>query len=207
MSYEIAVKLKSDRVRDEHDFYPTPAGLCRRSLDLVSDREPWFILDPGAGAGPWGQAARVRWPWARIDGVDLRPIPRPTGYNEWYAGCDYLAHPFLMQYDLIIGNPPYKYAEAFIRRSLGLLAPWGEMVLLLRLAFLEGQARGVGLWRDARPAHVAVCSRRPSFTGNAKTDATAYAVFVWRKGHTGSTELSWLDWEYEEAHDAHTTQQ
>lgn len=97
MSYEQNVKLLSDRVRDEHDHYPTPAGLVRAAL---------------------------------------------------------------------------------------------------RLAFLEGQRRTAGLWKSHRPHTVAVCGKRPSFTGNGKTDATAYAVFIWHKrAGIQDTVLTWLHWD------------
>lgn len=45
--------------RSKHDFYPTPDGLCRAALYLLPDEPYQWFLDPGAGAGPWGKAARV----------------------------------------------------------------------------------------------------------------------------------------------------
>lgn len=101
-------------------------------------------------------------------------------------------------FDLIIGNPPYKHAQRFAELAMALLAPGGHLTFLLRLAFLEGQGRAKSIWRDMPPHTVAVATRRPSFTGNGKTDATAYAQFHFVKGHRGMTNLTWLDWDYEE---------
>ena len=95
-------------------------------------------------------------------------------------------------YDLVIGNPPYKYAEPFVRRALDRTRTHGYVVFLLRLAFLEGRDRSKGLWQEYPPQTVAVCGARPSFTGNGKTDATAYAVFVWQKDWHGTPALTWL---------------
>lgn len=190
----IITTTKVMRPRDPHDFYPTPLPVCEAAINLIpSYVYPRTILDPGAGAGPWGVAARQRWPYADITGCELRADAEPPqgAYSAWFQ-ADYLAYNGFASRDLIIGNPPYKFAEPFITKSLSLLNPGGYIIFLLRLAFLEGQARGAGLWHDSPPMHVAVCSARPSFTGNGKTDATAYAIFLWSKGWRGTPTLSWL---------------
>lgn len=187
---------KELRPRDENDFYPTPIKLCRAALELVPWQQPIGILDPGAGAGPWGAAARERWPRAPIHGVELRYVDMPNGYTDWWCGWDYrLWEPDPgLAYDLVIGNPPYKYAEEFARRALMHVKQFGMVLFLYRLAFLESQTRGRGLWREAPPWSVHILVDRVSFTGNGKTDNTAYALYLWRKGWTGETTLKWLDW-------------
>jgi hypothetical protein len=76
-----------------------------------------------------------------------------------------------------MGNPPYSHAEEFVRQGYDLLSVGGSLIFLLRLAFLEGQARRDELFQDMPPYQVAVCSKRPSFSGDGKTNATAFAVF------------------------------
>lgn len=224
---------KEMRDRDPFDHYPTPIRLCEAALSRIdiSSSSPIQVLDPGAGTGPWGAAARKRWPIASIYGVEVRDVPKPAGYDFWFARHGYIplppphypAGPFkddkaarraLAKYaadlyvyqqpvwsaaansfDLILGNPPYEYAEEFTRMALHHLAPGGRIVFLFRLAFLEGQDRGVGLWRDYPPYRVDVCSRRPSFTGNGKTDSTAYACYYWRHGHQGDFAGGWLTYQ------------
>lgn len=184
------------RKRDPHDFYPTPLSLCRAALaELPPAPVPDSILDPGAGSGVWGKAARDLYPRALITGVELRPdaIPPAETYTAWHTG-DFRLYDPGWKHDLIMGNPPYKYAEAFIRHSLSMLKDYGWLVFLLRLAFLEEQDRGKDFWRKFPPERVSVCSQRPSFTGDGNTDATAYAVYYWRKGWTGPTRLDWLRW-------------
>jgi hypothetical protein len=174
-------------------------GLALRSLvelspiNLTSPR----ILDPGAGRGVWGVAARQLYPGALITGVELQDRAKPPEYNHWVV-ADFLNNypdPY-PQYDLIIGNPPYKFAESFIQKCLTLLAPRGEMIFLLRIGFLEGQKRLKSLWEPYPPSKVLVSSRRPSFTENGRTDGTGYALYLWERGHKGGTALKWLNWQY-----------
>jgi hypothetical protein len=192
----IITTTKTMRPRDAHDHYPSPLPLCHAALRLIPPMTPRWILDPGAGAGVWGEAARARWPISHITGVELRrDVPRPLVYDR-YERFDFVTEAaFYSGYDLVIGNPPYKHAEAFVRAALEATRTGGYVCFLLRLAFLESQERGKGLWKAHPPQTVAVCSRRPSFSGDGKTDATAYAVFVWQRGRAESeTALTWLDY-------------
>jgi hypothetical protein len=164
---------------------------------------PEVILDHSAGTGVWGAVARERWPHAYIIGVELQPSSKPAAYDAWYGGMSFqhyaayaLRHKF-RQPDFIPGNPPYKYTEAFVRLSLAMLAPGGYLLQLLRTAFLEGQERGDHFWQKHTPIAVDTCSRRPSFTGNGKTDATSYSTFLWQKGvYPSRYSGGWLRWQY-----------
>lgn len=201
----IITTKKEMRPRDPADFYPTPLALCRAALGLLPPNiaptmfpatNP-LIFDPGAGTGVWGKAARDKWPDAEIGGCDIRDLPCPSDYNCWLPTYDFLSRGG-ESVDLVMGNPPYKFAEKFCRKALALTREGGYALFLLRLAYLEGQARSRGFWRDFPPCAVHVLSARPSFITEGfnagKTDATAYAIFLWRKGYKGLTTLDWLDW-------------
>lgn len=174
------------RPRHEHDVYETPPEFAAAGLDLVTTSPEW-ILDVGAGAGVWGTAARARWKRAELIGVELRELPRPDVYDEWIVGDFAEAAPELGTFDLVMGNPPYRHAEAFIRAGLSLLAPGGELLFLLRLSFREGINRNRGLFREYPLAELSVCDRRPKFHSQ-KNGSIAFGFFRWVKDWQGGTQ-------------------
>lgn len=184
------------RPRDSYDFYPTDPEFVESGLDLIPLDKPQLVLDPGAGMGVWGKAARYRWSQAWITGVELNPnVPGWRWYDHNIHG-DFLTHCWeaYPKFDVVIGNPPYSLAEEFVTQSLCLLRDGGYLVFLLRLAFLESLRRYAFFRHQCPPARVVVCSDRPSFTGNGQTDSSAYAFFIWRKGYVpeGGTRLEWV---------------
>ena len=196
MGYSILNNGQPRNQRNQRDYYPTPRAFCDAALALV-EITPQRILDVGVGRGVWGAAARSRWSAAHIEGVEARDVTPHPAYDVWHRG-DYLHHPLSGEFDLIMGNPPYNIAESAVRRSLGLRGAGGEVLFLLRLAFLESQSRYRGLWEEHPPSRVIVSASRISFTGDGKSDATAYALYGWQ-GHTRSSTsagvcLWWFDW-------------
>ena len=189
--------------RSEWDFYPTSEETVQSAFEFLLEECPQYsrqraerlaILDPGCADGVWGRVAKRILKNPLVDGVEIQDrFGKPEGYSRW-ANCDF--HEFAKtvndEWNLIVGNPPYRHAEQFVRTSLELLEPGGHLLFLLRLAFLEGQARGTGLWREFPPQSIGVCSKRPSFTGNGRTDALAYMIVLWQKGFTGEPRLRWI---------------
>ncbi len=175
--------------RREYDFYPTPLSFARTALDLLPLAfYPRSIIDPGAGTGIWGEAAKAKWPKSIINGYEIRQEDQPGEYNYWKTG-DYLDIEITGGVSLVMGNPPYKFAEEFIRKSLDLLEDGGYLVFMLRLAILESKKR-MQLWKDYPRKKVVVCANRPSFSGDGKTNATAFAFLYWEKGYIGPTYLT-----------------
>jgi len=180
--------------RMPNDHYETDYSTVERCLAAleVQVTRP-CILDLGAGSGRWGKVARRLWPSAFIYGVEIRDVERPEKYDGWLTGdFPVCAHQIRLEYDLVIGNPPYACAEAFVRAGLLLLRDGGQLGFLLRLAFLEGQGRRDGLFKEFPPRAVEVCSKRPSFSEDGKTNATAFAFFIWQKGYRGEPRVRWL---------------
>lgn len=189
---------KEMRPRDPNDYYRTPDKLIEATFTkFLEDLNPGPIqrvLEPGSGPfAPWGRVAKRFWPGIRLDAVELVDAP---------IGLDYVDHSFEMdfttltpdvKYDLVVGNPPYRYAEKFVRNGIDLLTENGHLIYLLRTAFLESNRRAKGLWRDLPPSRVWVLAQRPSFYQNGKTNATCYSIFVWGPD-SGPPILDWLDW-------------
>ena len=190
-------------VRRDLDAYYTPINKVLDGLGVVLDdlsrSDDVFdadlrILDPGAGSGRWGADCRNLWPQAWIAGVEVREVRPADAYDQWVTGAFNeltIADPEPGTWDLVIGNPPYALASQFIEASLHYLRPGGRLLFLLRLAFLEGKGRGGGLFREHPVKRVEVCVNRPSFTDNGRTNATAYAFFLWERGWRGGTTLEW----------------
>lgn len=163
--------------RPETDFYATPEWVIARFLAAFGPSIPAAtnrILEPSAGDGALLNPLREWWPEARIDAYDIDPRhPDVQARDFWFD--DGPEH-----YDLVITNPPYVHAEAFVQYGLSKLNPGGHLALLLRLGFLGSQERAP-LWRRSMCESIYVLSERPSFKRGA-TDFSEYMWAVWKQG-------------------------
>lgn len=190
---------RNGTVRSRNDFYPTPDWLTQAILPYLpisddADRNV-RILEPAAGNGALLRVLLSRWPNAQYRTVDIeytRDHRTPPIHNVDHTLGDFLTVEPEANCDVIITNPPFRYAKEFIERSfLWCRNEDSWVVMLLRLNFLGSQKRGKWL-REHLPA-IFVTPRRPPFAPNKNgqmgTDATEYAWFVWGKGAAGLTIL------------------
>lgn len=200
---------KKLRERDKHDFYPTPEGYVWAHLNYLKSHFviEWQnkhirILDPGAGDGVWGKVARALFPDAFIMGTEIRDLPKPEWYDAWEI-VPFKEFVIPGTFDLIIGNPPYSKQEEFIDLALEMLSPnTGTMGYLLRLSFMESRKRFLKYFQVNalnKPRRIIPSVRRISFTGDKKTDDTAYAFYIWSYFESDEpyTKVDWLNWNYE----------
>lgn len=180
--------------RSAHDFYETPAWAARAMVGVVlAELRPHpaaVFLDPAAGRGVFFDAVRQVRPSAEVVNVDLVARREYTESGAFSFTGDWLqiAPDFTDAVDVVIGNPPYSLAEEFVRASLEIA---DNVAFLLRLGFLAGRKRRQ--WLKTTPlSDVWPFARRPSFTGDGKTDGADYGVFLWRRGYTG-TIITHLD--------------
>jgi hypothetical protein len=187
------------------DFYATPdplaLAICERLWRYVPN--PRYVVEPSAGTGAFVRAIRKTWPATHIGAVEINRACVPSldaaGADLVWAD-DWLDHAraaaeWNVPPELIVGNPTYLQAQAHIEAGMHWLGIGGRLAFLLRLNFLGSSAR-VDFWRRGELESVSTISPRPSFTGDGKTDGTEYALFVWRKGHTGPAVLGEpLTWE------------
>lgn len=149
--------------RRENDYYPTPVQCVDPLIELIDWSKVELFLEPCRG-----HARSI---------YDRVPIPDERKYwAELSEGVDYKTTEF-EPVDLIITNPPFSIALDFLQKSLT-EAPC--VCYLLRLSFLGSQERAM-FWRENRPTHLFVLSKRPSFTGDG----------------TDNSEYMWVCWDYE----------
>lgn len=182
--------------RLDNDAYYTPqrvADACVRAV-ARSIAPCSNVLEPHAGGGAFVRALRAQRSDLVATVLDIDPeAPALTFARE--NGLAALDIDFLQtrpqDIDWIVGNPPYKDAQAHVEHALR-HARVG-VAFLLRLAFLESAERKE-LFREHPPAEVHVLVNRPSFAFDGKTDSAAYAFFVWRTCLREPTRLFWIDW-------------
>jgi len=180
-----------------------PYGLAKAvlnylHLDVVVSLK--YTVDAGCGNGIWGRAFQeVFGDDYIIDGVDIRLPTAPLPYSCFHH-TDYLTWNPEMSPTLIIGNPPFRLIEQFVRHSWEISDYGGVICFLGRLEFLASRRRQEGLFAECPLNQVAVLTRRPSFfstKGSKTTDAMDYAVFIWVAGESAPKAiLDWLYWEY-----------
>jgi len=179
--------------RDHLDRYYTPLELCESVVPLLGVPHGARVVEPSVGAGAWARALRAEVPGVELIGVDIDPQAGGVEHVDFFMRADWPTAADKLRkgrrVDWVIGNPPYKHAELHLRRALALTK---NVAFLLRLGFLSSRRR-IPLFADHPPAEVIVLSERPSFTGGG-TDASDYAVIVWREGHVGRANLAIHSW-------------
>lgn len=176
-------------MRDALDRYYTPPDVamrCVRWLSGIVDA-PQTVMEPSVGGGAWVAAARQEWR-PTVDVLDIDPGAAGLGMGDTSICADWLTVSPPVRYDLVLGNPPYRHAEAHVRHSIHHARC---VAMLLRLGFLASQRRAK-LFSEYPLAHVGVLPRRPSFSLNGKTDGSDYAMCVWIDG-VSDTRLHWIN--------------
>lgn len=178
-------KRKADGTyRHEDDYYRTPAH-CTQALLSVEVLDP-VVWEPACGDGAIAKVLEAA--GYSVTSTDLHD----RGYGE--PCVDFLTATELRA-DCIVTNPPYELADEFALHALALGAD--KVMLLCRLAWLEGQERYERLYSQQQLARVWVfASRQTLWRGDEESEddggMTAYAWFVFQRGHSGIAELGWL---------------
>lgn len=98
----------------------------------------------------------------------------------------------------IITNPPYSKAAEFVDHAMAMIDPGHKVAMFLKLQFLEGKQRKE-LFRKWPPKVVYVsssrlhCAMNGDFEKYGKSNAIAYAWYVWEKGYTGEPVIRWIN--------------
>ena len=172
------------------DLYQTPGPATRALLAVEALDGP--IWEPANGRGAISRELRAR--GYRVVATDLVDY----GVPDARGGVDFLQQAAAPDdVTTVLTNPPYMYADEFVRHALKLVP---RVVLLLRLAFLEGIGRS-DIIDGGQLARVHVfrnrvqMMHRDGWEGPHASSALALAWFVWHRDHRGPTELHRISWE------------
>jgi 16S rRNA A1518/A1519 N6-dimethyltransferase RsmA/KsgA/DIM1 with predicted DNA glycosylase/AP lyase activity len=168
--------------RMESDFYATPEKTTAKFLEHWYGLGNSYILEPSAGNGAICKVIKEWYPTVKIVANEIRKEENENliKYADSVYHLDFLKFKgSKLDFDLIIGNPPFNQAQEFLEKCFEIASDDTDIVMLLRLAFLESRKR-YEFWQKYPLYRLFVLSERPSFI-NGKTDATAYGWFVWRK--------------------------
>jgi hypothetical protein len=182
---------RTDHNQRGTDLYETPCEVTLALLD--AERLPRILFEPCCGRGAITRILR-----ALGHTVHSRDIVDYHSPDQDAGGQDFLlASELPSGTEAIVTNPPYQFANEFVAHAIEFCP---LVVMLLRLAFLEGTKRTpilegahlarVHVFRNRLPA-----MHRDGWTGPKASTATPYAWFVWDRLHSGPPEIRRLSWQ------------
>lgn len=179
---------------DDLEFFPTPPWGTRALCELLRMRDPSLgrlsAWDPCAGAGHMVRPLLEYFRSAR--GTDIHIYPRKVA-SVSPVPLDYLGRS-LDGTDWHIMNPPFKKLAEFI--SMGLASADRGVAVLARSQAFEGITRWERIWSKTPPSFTAHFVERLPMRANwldpTDSTATAYAWFVWERGHIGTSKTLWI---------------
>ncbi len=164
--------------REENDFYATDP----KAVDiLLSPNEGNLVfptkelLEPSAGKGHLAERLKsYGYNVTAYDLIDRGYCPTKNFFDidKWEGS--------------IITNPPYKYAEEFIRHALEIIPDGQYVAMFLKLTFLESKGRKK-LFQDypLKTLYVSCsrigCMKNAELTDEIPGSAVAYGWYVWEK--------------------------
>lgn len=189
---------------DSLDDFPTPPWATRALFECVlpqigihkSTVEAWSIWEPACNRGFMAEAI------SEYCGTVFCSDVHDYGYPKCRVGSfvggesdfnfDIAPSPG-EHIDAVITNPPFRLADAFLRRALD-EAPL--VAFLLRTSWLEGEARYNNTFRKTPPFAVGVFAERVSIVKGcwdpSANRPTSYSWFVWLRGNYADPRLIWV---------------
>lgn len=131
-------------------FYTSDNLVCKIMELFDIDFAEKTVLEPSCGSGAFVHAIQENFKNVKMTAIDIDPAVEKN-YNKTktdFICDDFLGHKFDKKFDIVIGNPPFnlktKYnyydtTEGFIIKSLELLVPNGDMLLVLPSTVLRNK--------------------------------------------------------------------
>ena len=154
------------------------------------------VLEPCVGGGHIARVVKRLLPESEITALDIVDRGYPgtivTDFLEWETD---------ETFDLIITNPPFSYAQEFVQKGMSLLAENGQMMMFLKIQFLESERRRE-LFNIFPPKYIYVFSSRMGTwrngeeldpkTGKQRVTTMCHAWFIWEQGFRGEPVVRWI---------------
>lgn len=188
-----AVMQQRSEPHDSLDDFPTPPwatrALCewlrRNWADEPEDWAGFTVREPAANRGHMVRPLAEY--FGTVEASDVHD------YGAGFPVADYLWGPPPPMVDWTITNPPFKLAEQFIARAAE--TSRHGFAVIVRTAFLEGQARHENLFSKNPPSYVLQFTERVVMhkgrLAPEGSTATAYCWLVWIMGEE-DTRFDWI---------------
>lgn len=170
-------------------MYETPP--CAVEALLRVEQLPRGIWEPAAGRGAIANV--LRGAGHLVIASDITTYDFPLDFER-----DFLTMPVApIGVELVLTNPPYRFATEFVARALALCP---RVIMLCRLAFLESAKRAPILdGGQLARIHVFVkrlpMMHRDGWAGPRASSAMPFAWFCWSRDHVGPTMIDRISWE------------
>ena len=114
--------------------------------------------------------------------------------------ADFLNYQTEKRYDGIITNPPYSLAKEFVEKGMELLTDNGQMLMFLKIQFLEG-AKRKDFFKKYPPKYIYVFTNRMATWNNGEAldpkgkrwaTTMCHAWFIWEKNSMTEPIIRWL---------------
>ena len=176
----------SKHERAEHDFYATdPKAL--EVFPLLNELVD--VWECAVGQGHLAKVLKRNKKLARVSDIVDRGYPNTEV-------IDFLEYDGTWHGD-ILTNPPFRLSNQFLEKAMSIIEDGRKVYMFLPVRYLEGKARRK-LFEQYAPKIVYVssdrlgCAKNGDF-GKYYPRAVAFAWFVWEKGYSGRTELTWFN--------------
>jgi hypothetical protein len=190
-----------DYARAAQDWYVEPRWCVEALADALPLVEGSYVWDPCCGGGTIPAVFAERIGQNRVIATDI--VDR--GYQRFAQKWDVLQSgaPFAVKAGMRINailNPPFKQAEAIVRKLLPLVDY--RVAILQQLPFLASRGRAK-LFAEFPPSDILILSQRPSMPPGHlvaemgerafKGGTTDFCWIVWTRPHDRETRVRWLE--------------
>lgn len=178
--------ISQTAIREKNDYYATDPKAMHELLKYESfNKNVW---EPACGEGNLSEVLK------EYDYNVLSTDLIDRGYPDEIL--DFLESDRKFNGD-IITNPPFKYTNEFILKSLDSVEIGSKVAMFLKLNYLKGKTRYKEIYEKYPPLRVYVFCGKMACSKNNKPEgykhgAMDYAWFIWEKGQYAPTELKWI---------------